>query len=355
MKLYNPQTEPFQISGFPFYSRDKIYRRMPLSPCWPLPEAVDGLADETSGGQIRFHARLKKLSIEVSLAAKPLFFENGPASPHMPLVTKAGFDCYVSADDRDYVFAGVAKGYREGERFYRYTFFELEEATEFDILLNFPPYGAVDKILIGLDDEAEISAPHMRYIDDRKIVIYGSSIQQGGCAGRPGLAPANLLSRWSGREVYCLGFNSSGKGEAEVVRTIAQIENPAALVVSIEGNCPTAEWLDEKLRALVPIYREKHPETPIVLLPFAFGGIDVLCPKLGAERRRRREIQERIVADLNRAGDTNVYLLSQDDALEREFEGCSVWHEATVDGLHPNDIGFYWCTKALYVFLKKLI
>ena len=76
MKWFNPQCAPFQISGFPFYQQEQVYRRMPLCTQGYIPDAVYGLADETAGGQIRFHGKLKKLTIQVSLAGKPLFFDN---------------------------------------------------------------------------------------------------------------------------------------------------------------------------------------------------------------------------------------------------------------------------------------
>lgn len=75
MKWYNPQKDPFRISGFSFYEQDCLYRRMPLNPGTELPEAMYNLADETSGGQIRFHTKAKKMSISVSVASKKLYFD----------------------------------------------------------------------------------------------------------------------------------------------------------------------------------------------------------------------------------------------------------------------------------------
>ena len=132
MKWYNPQTEPFQISGFPFYKEDMVYRRMPLAGEGVLTEAVYRLADETAGGQIRFHAKLKTLSIQVSLASKPGFFAE-VKSPHLSWTTRSSFDLYLSKDGKDYVFYGVAtKGVGPDEKFYTHKFLELDEEEEFD-------------------------------------------------------------------------------------------------------------------------------------------------------------------------------------------------------------------------------
>ena len=352
MKWYNPQNTPFLISGFPFYKKDRVYRRMPLQPSHILPDAVDGLANETTGGQIRFHGKLKKLEIEVSLAAKPRFFGDNFYG-HMTLAARSAFDLYVSRNGGDYIFSGVHASLKPTDRFYKKTFFDFEEAEELDILLNFPLYDAVDKVMIGVDDEAVISETRKPFTDDKKIAFYGGSIQQGGCASRPGMSDGNILSRWFNREVYNFGFNGSGKAEPEVAHVIASAGPLSALVISTEGNCPNAQWLDEKVREFIRIYRSYHPETPIIIMPFLMGGADLLDPKKHAERLRRREVQAKIVSDLQAAGDKHIHLLLRDALLESEFEGHAVQQELAVDGLHLTDLGFYLSSQILYRFLKE--
>ena len=354
MKWLDPKNAPFLISGFPYFSQEQIYRRLSVDAQGYAPNAVDGLANETSGGQIRFHGKLNKLSIQVKLMSKPYYFANTITAPHLASVNKSAFDLYLSKDGGEYVFCDVAKGMSEGTKEYTYHLFGLNEADEFDFLLNFPLYGGVDEILIGVNDEAEISAPQRTFATDKKLAIYGSSIQQGACASRPGMNISNILSRWLNTEVYNLGFNSSGKAEPEMAEIISQIPDLSALVISIEGNCPDGTWLDKKLRKFLEIFRTRYPSLPVVILPFIISGLESMKPENLAKRLAYREIQQKIVADRKEAGDENIYLLLQDEALTREFAGHSVWHECTVDSLHYNDLGFYWVAKQLYTFLKEV-
>lgn len=353
MKWFNPQCAPFDISGFPFYKQEMVFRRLPLGAEGFVPDAVYGLADETAGGQIRFHGKLKSLTIQVSLAGKPLFFDNTNTAPHLASTNKKAFDLYLSANGKEYIFFNVAKGMCEETSYYTYTFINWEEPQEFDFLLNFPLYGGVDKILIGVDEDAEISAPHHSFCTDKKIAIYGSSIQQGACASRPGMGLSNILSRWMNTEVYNLGFNSSGKAEPEMAEVISQIPDLSALIISIEGNCPDGQWLDEKLRGFLEIFRTRYPQLPIIILPFIVSGLESLVRAQFDKRMQYREIQQKIVVDRKAGGDNNIYLLLQDDALTREFAGHGVWHECTVDALHYTDIGFYWVAQLLYKFLRE--
>ena len=352
MQWFSPQSEPFRLYGFPFYDKERVYRRLPMSQALGIPDAVYGLADETAGGQIRFHAKFKELTLQVSRMAKPGFFDH-VKSPHLAEVTRGAFDLYLSKDGKDFIFYDVSKNMTNDPKHYSRKLVSLEETEEFDVLLNFPLYGGIDKVLIGLDDEAEVSAPWHKFKDDQKLVIYGSSIQQGACASRPGMGMSKLLSRWLNREVYNLGFSSSGKAEPEVAQVVAGIPDTAALIISVEGNCPDSQWLDEKVRAFLEIYRQKNPTTPVILLPFIVSGLYALTPAKLQRRLRDRAIQQKIVADRRAARDENIYCLLQEDDVEREMDGHSMWHEITVDGLHYSDLGFYWTTKPVYRFLKE--
>ncbi len=351
MKWYNPQIEPFLISGFAFYENERVYRRMPLQE-GIMPEAVYELANETAGGQIRFHGKLKELRIRVSLASKPGYYDH-IKSPHLVIVNRSAFDLYVSEDGKDYVFFNVAKGMDCSDKYYEHTFLKHDELLEFDFLLNFPLYGGVDKVLIGVDDEAEISAPNYRFRDDKKIVLYGSSIHQGACAGRPGITQSNLLSRLLDTEVYNLGFNSSCKAEAEMAEIIGGIRDTKLLILCPEGNCPNHKWMEDKLPTFLNIYRQLQPDTPIVLMTHTISGPESLIPKLLDERMGYREIQKRIVKQLQEQGDQRLYLYIQDGRDLHGQNGHSLWHEATVDSLHYNDLGYYWTTKGLIEFLKE--
>lgn len=349
MQWFNPQSEPFKIYGFAFYEKEMVYRRLPLGMEEVLPEASYRLADETSGGQIRFRAKFKELRLQVSRNAKPGIFDHVNA-PHTADTTKHSFDLYVSKDGRDYIFCDVSKNMSKNPNFYERKLLSLEEEVEYDILLNFPTYGGVDKVLIGLDDEAKVLPPRHKFEDNKKIAVYGGSIQQGSAAGRAGMCQANILSRWLNREVYDFGFNSSAKAEPEVAEVIASVPDVAALVISTEGNCPDSEWLETKLREFIRIYREKNKNTEIIVMPFLKSGRDTLIPKVYERRMKDREIQRKIVEDLKAAGDTHIHLFIQDDYIPED-----AWHETTVDGLHLNEFGFYHTTKGLYELLIKLL
>jgi len=352
MIWYNPQKSPFVLSGFPYFESDGVYRRLPLNPSCELPEAVYYLADETSGGQIRFHGKFKKLTLRVSLASKPLYFNT--KSPHLSRTNKCGFDLYLARGGGEYEFFGVTKDYTGEELYYESTLIDAKEPIEADALINFPLYGAVDKVLLGFDGEAEIREPEKKFRDGKKIVFYGGSIEQGACASRPGMCEANILSRWLSREVYNLGFNSSGKAEESVARVIAELSDVGAFVISTEGNCPNGEYLYENLGKFIEILREAHPRVPIIVMPFVESGAERLIASKGADRREKREAQIRLVEERAASGDENIYLYMRESYADT-FEGHSITPDRVVDGLHQTDCGYLETAKGLYKLLKNLV
>lgn len=60
--------------------------------------------------------------------------------------------------------------------------------------------------------------------EEKPIVVYGTSIAQGGCASRPGMAWPALVGRKLDRPLINLGFSGNGRLEKEVIDLIAEID-----------------------------------------------------------------------------------------------------------------------------------
>ncbi len=72
------------------------------------------------------------------------------------------------------------------------------EPVEREYMLYLPLYDGVISLSIGIDAEASISVPRTAIpVRTKPIVFYGTSILQGGCANRPGMAHTNIISRVS--------------------------------------------------------------------------------------------------------------------------------------------------------------
>ena len=338
---HSPKAPPFRLAGLAWFATDGVYRRMPLRPKSALPAAVDALANHTAGAQIGFQSDSARVFVRVRLAA--------PASmDHMPATGQCGFDCYVGPPGAARYFMTTRYDHKQAAYecplFDTTTYGHKQPTDEFpfpgmvapalrNFTLNFPLYQGVEEVSVGLDAGAQV-APPPPFALDRPVVAYGTSITQGGCASRPGMAWTNILSRRLNVEFINLGFSGSGCGEPEVAATIAEIPNPACFIVDYEANSGGNQPLKRTFPVFVGILREAHPKVPILVLsaiPYAF---ERLSPALAQPRLDRREFLRGAVGELRHGGDRLLFFQDGGALLGEDFEECSV------DGAHPTDLGF---------------
>ncbi|GBF72356.1 hypothetical protein PA598K_00605 [Paenibacillus sp. 598K] len=232
---------------------------------------------------------------------------------------------------------------------YEASFYDWKEKRLHHVTLNFPLYQSVEEVWIGVDQDAAVGAA-AAYVSDKPVVVYGTSITQGGCASRPGMAYPNLLSRKIPYEFINLGFSGSGKGEPEVARTIASIRNPAMFVVDYEANVPSVEHLAETLPIFIHILRERHPDAPILVVNRIASAMERLDPELHQLLIDRRNVQHTTVERFRDAGDSNVHFLDGRTMLGDDYP-----EECTVDGLHPTDLGFLLMSRSIEPVIRKLL
>jgi hypothetical protein len=324
LKWLSPKEKPFQLAGFPWFKKEQVYRRLPKAPGYSITEEVDVLANCTAGGQIRFRTNSKKVSIRVRLSGLANMV-------HMPATGQCGFDCYVGLEKELY-FCNTTR-YDHTKIEYEIKLFEINNMAMKNVVINFPLYQGVEEVFIGVEDFSEIEEP-IPYTSDKKIIFYGTSITQGGCASRPGMAYTNILSRYLNREIINLGFSGNGKGEPEMAKIITEIEKPACLVLDYEANCVSTDLLKRTLPEFIEIYRKVHPHIPILVIsgiPYAMEKFD---KELQMQRLERRLLQMKVVDEFKSHGDNRIYFCDGEDLLGADYEEC------TVDGVHPTDLGF---------------
>ena len=331
------QGKPFDLVGFEWFEKDSVYRRLPVNPDWELTKAVDGLANHTAGGQVRFSTNSKKILVKVEIAGRSNMY-------HMPATGQSGFDLYV----RDF---GVQRYYKT-TRFphdsikYQYELYDSEESKFHDFTINFPLYNGVKSLQIGIEQESVIQAPPA-FTFAGKIVIYGTSITQGGCVSRPGMVYSNILSRKLDAQFVNLGFSGSGKGEPALAHLINQISDVSFIILDYEANA--GETLRKTLAPFIDILRERHPETPILIMSkirYArhFDGSPTFKPFIELRNFQKNLVDERV-----NAGDSNIYFLDGSKVLGDDYYECAV------DGVHPSDLGSVRIANALLAVIRNIL
>ncbi len=339
VKWYCPMDEPFRISGFAWISRDKVYRRLPLDPGFEIPEAVDMLADHSAGGQVSFKTDSLKIILKVELASRPVM-------EHMAATGQNGFDCYIRSGTKQ-IHCSTAK-FSVDEKQYVCKLFDTNESEMREFTLNFPLYQKVDSVWIGLDTDACVEKP-CEFATDKPVIFYGTSITQGGCSSRPGMAYTNILSRKINVECINLGFSGNGKGEPGIAKLISSINDPACIVLDYEVNAASFGTYEETLPRFIEILRDEHPTVPILLITGLRLPGEILDVKVKEDRNRLENFQRCLLADLSKKGDSHLHCINGADLTEDEET------DFTVDGIHPTDLGFWLIAKAIEPVLSKIL
>ena len=161
--------------------------------------------------------------------------------------------------------------------------------------------------------------------------------------GRISIVVSNfrIVSRALQTDYINLGFSGSAKAEDEIAEYIASLDM-SVFIYDYDYNAPSVEHLENTHGKMFSAIRKSNPELPILILS---------RPKfrLTDEEKLRLGIIRKTYDDAVLSGDKNTYFIDG-QTLVKYAHG-----DATVDGCHPNDLGFYSMAKAMIPQLKCLI
>lgn len=335
----DPFAPPFRLSGFYWYKEDGKLHRLPARIAKEVSEGVAYLATHTSGATLSFRTDSNRLFLEANVL-------EAAVSQKFTACGRFGFDVYMRRLDYDKLVyvktvlpdAGVLQMRLDIPDFKNLMLRGSSDIVE--ILINFPPYDGVESLQIGLDKGASVWEP-TPYSIEKPVVFYGSSITQGGCASRPGNAYINHLNRRLNIPVINLGFSGSARGETLMAETIAGMDM-SVFVMDYDHNAPNPEHLEKTHEPFFKIIREENPQLPIIMIS-----------RQSPEHKMtavRKAIVYRTYENAVAAGDKNVYFIDGETLFGTEDRDA-----CTVDGTHPNDIGFLRMADGIEPVLRQAL
>jgi len=335
LQLYDVRKAPFDIYGLYSPRTKSTFRRIPENIAAAVSEQVLHLHTHTAGGRVRFATDSPDIVIEAVMPQITRF-------AHMPLTGSSGFDLYIDSPD----------GY---ESLYYKTFtppvkmtdgyeskLTFSEGGTHYVTIHFPLYNEVSDLFIGIAKDATLGegAP---YRDLPPVVYYGSSITQGGCASRPGNAYEAMVARMLQLDFINLGFSGSGKAEDAIVQYMAGLKM-SAFIADYDHNAPNIAYLQATHQKMYDAIRERNPDLPYVMI----SRPDYFPNEKDSIARRRVVIDTYHYAIAK--GDQKVYYIDGGAIFRGPFEDA-----CTVDGCHPNDLGFSKMAEAVCAVLKRAL
>ncbi|MBQ8879452.1 MAG: hypothetical protein IJY69_01265 [Clostridia bacterium] len=329
IKFYNIDEEPFKIYGV--WKEGDRYYRVPSDVAEATSKNLVQKSTQTAGGRVRFKTDSPYVAVKVNL-------HNVEQNSMMTVCSTMGLDIYA-----DGVFAGGFFPPFDQNEGNMESLKALGESKMREITIHFPLYSGVKDFYIGIDENARLEAAEP-YRLDKPVVYYGSSITNGGCCTRPGMAYEAQISRQLNVDHINLGFGGSCKGELPMAEYIASL-SMSAFVYDYDYNARNAEYLLETHKRLFDTVRAKHPTLPIII---------ITRPDVNPsdDRSSRLNAIKATYDAAIAAGDKNVYFIDG-SSFFADFEGLG--NEFTVDGVHPTDLGFYLMARDIGRLLSTLI
>ncbi len=216
-----------------------------------------------------------------------------------------------------------------------------------EYMLYLSLYDGVTSLEIGIDSAATISQPQVNLpIREKPVVCYGTSILQGGCATRPGMAHTNILSRWLNREFINLGFSGNARLDYEIAEVVAGVD-ASLFILDFVPNASVKE-IEEKADKFYSIIRNRHPPgTPILFVEDPVFTHTLFDTRIEKEVNDKNKALHVFFDSLKARGEKNIHLLSSQNMLGDDGE-------ATVDGIHFTDLGFMRYAELLFPKIKDI-
>ena len=330
----------FQVDGLYWFGENGgSYCRLPVRALDKVTDKVRWLCYNPSGARIRFKTDSTSLKLKIRHGVGN---KEQLSMYHMCSVGVSGIDLYEGPiGDMDF---WAITNPKEPKEFYTHTYFTglAKKTREFTLYL--PVYCNLAELKIGLDKDARISEPS-KYMLDKPIVFYGTSITQSGCPCRGSNGFVPVVGRKLGIDVINLGFSGSGCSEPEMAEIISEIDAACYVIDSIANM--DLETMAERYDNFFEIIRKVWPEKPIVLMTrvhFArehIQGSDYL-----------KKINKMVFDSYKKfreGGDKNVYLFDSSKVISSEGDHPSV------DGVHLSDLGFKMLADELSPFLAEIL
>lgn len=313
-----------EIGGTYYRLPDRAFSKV-RGPVWNLSRNSSGLA-------VHFYSNAPQIKVR--------YVVEGPLQMHhMPATGVSGLDLYgIDQDGKSRRFFGFfnSSGDTVITRFVNDRMKQFHnKGYEFQMYL--PLYNGVKKLEIAVPDSCSLS--FIPASDERPIVLYGTSIEQGGVASRPGMAWPTQVQRALGFPLVNLGFSGNGRLEQPVLDLMAELNARLYILGCLANLCQsTPAELDSLITNAVSTLRSAN-DAPIIIFEHP-GFSDAPVNSSQQERIDRLNSSAKATfAKLQKQGVKDIYYITREE--------LGVPDEGWVDDVHPSDLGMTAIAKAV--------
>ena len=337
----NPMEEDFQVlRGQGWQDELKgTYYRFPDKAEKTVRPPVWRLSRQSAGMSIVFRSNAPEIKIRYTV-------RGGLNMPHMPSTGVSGVDMYATDIDGRKRWCAGRYAFKDT---ITYTYSKLWYATtpskgyEYEVYL--PLYNSVKWLEVGVADGYDLR--FLPASQEKPIVLYGTSIAQGACASRPGMAFGNIIGRELQHPVINLGFSGNGQMEPEVFDLLSEIDAQLFILDNMPNlNNDRTGFIYERATNGIRKLRQKT-DAPILLVEHNGYSNEYTSLEWEESYRLTNTELRKVYRTLKEEGISNLHYLTKEEIGFNQ--------EAMVEGVHPSDLGMQIYANAYIPKIKEIL
>ena len=319
------------------------YDRLPSRAEGIVRDPVWNLSRQSAGLVLRFHTNTDEIIVQYKVGGKF-------SKPHMPATGVSGLDLYAIDPSGKWMWCAGKQSFGDTVTYHFSGIYPDQnyEKTGLEYRLYLPLYNSVKWLKIGVPEDKDFTPLPLE--KKKPIVVYGTSIAQGACASRPGMAWTAILGRRMNMPLINLGFSGNGKLEKEMLKLIAEI-NAEVYILDCLPNMTAPRFTDEEVHdriiAATQLLQKSHPDIPILFVEHDGYTDGFLRPARYNNYADINKVMRQTFTEMQKEGYKNIWLLSR-IAIDQDIN-CQV------DGIHPNDLGMDRYAKAYENKLNEIL
>ena len=211
-----------------------------------------------------------------------------------------------------------------------------------ECLLYLPIYSELTSLKIGVPEGARLEPMESPF--RHRVAIFGSSFTQGISTSRAGMSYPDQFTRHTGIQMLPLGCSGNCKMQPYFADVLADVDADAFVFDAFSN--PNAKMIEERLFPFIERLQAAHPGKPLIFQQTI--------------RREKRNFDTKVEA--NEAAKQHMADSLMKIAVKRYKDvyyirpnASSPLQESSVDGIHPDDYGYYLWSRSIEKPLKKIL
>lgn len=203
-----------------------------------------------------------------------------------------------------------------------------------EFLMYLPIYADVSSMRIGVADGDVFEALESPF--RHRVVVFGSSYTHGISTSRAGMSYPMQFTRHTGIQMVSLGCSGNCKMQDYFAAVLADVEADAFVFDAFSN--PNAKMIEERLFPFIEKMQAAHPGVPLIFQQTIYRENRNFNMRSDESESAKQHVADSLM---------RIAVKRYKDVYFIEPDASDKLHESSVDGVHPDDYGYYLWSRSI--------